>query len=140
MTFLILVSLLWAFSFGLIKTHLGGLDASLVTLIRLTLSLLLFLPPALCLGAAGPLAVEAVQVRSGGKGQEGFYSYMELRDEKVVFFVGLLGQGFEVLGGHLGAGVEGQLGGGRLGDFATYLNLAPHVGEIGHATVATGGD
>ena len=44
MTFLILVSLLWAFSFGLIKTHLGGLDASLVTLIRLTLSLLLFLP------------------------------------------------------------------------------------------------
>ena len=31
----------------------------------LAASLVLFLPPALCLGAAGPLAVEAVQVRSG---------------------------------------------------------------------------
>lgn len=37
-------SLLWAFSFGLIATHLKGVDAFMVAWIRLTLSFLLFLP------------------------------------------------------------------------------------------------
>jgi len=41
---LVLASLLWAFSFGLIKTVLTGLDAGAVTAIRLALSLLLFAP------------------------------------------------------------------------------------------------
>ena len=41
---LLSASLLWAFSFGLIKTYLGGLDPFMVALIRLTLSFLLFLP------------------------------------------------------------------------------------------------
>ena len=38
------VSLLWAFSFGLIKGRLTGLDSSVVALLRLGLSLMVFLP------------------------------------------------------------------------------------------------
>jgi drug/metabolite transporter (DMT)-like permease len=41
---LLLVSALWAFSFGLIKGNLAGLDSSFVAFARLTLSLLLFAP------------------------------------------------------------------------------------------------
>ena len=44
-----------------------------------------------------PAGCEPTQVRSGGKGQEGFYSYMELRDEKVVFFTPSLQQGEHLL-------------------------------------------
>ncbi len=44
MIHLLVASLLWAFSFGLIKRHLGGVDASLVAAIRLLLSALVFLP------------------------------------------------------------------------------------------------
>jgi len=44
MALLIFVSLLWAFSFGLIKRFLGGVDSSLVAAIRLGLALLVFLP------------------------------------------------------------------------------------------------
>ncbi len=41
---LLLVSFLWAFSFGLIKTSLSGIDSNLVGFIRLFLSFLVFLP------------------------------------------------------------------------------------------------
>lgn len=41
---LILVSLLWAFSFGLTKHHVAGLDPALVSAVRLGLALLVFLP------------------------------------------------------------------------------------------------
>lgn len=44
MVLLIAVSLLWAFSFGLIKRHLGGVDSSFVAAVRLGLALLVFLP------------------------------------------------------------------------------------------------
>nr|WP_320048589.1 EamA family transporter [uncultured Desulfuromonas sp.] len=44
MFYLILVSAIWAFSFGLIKGQLTGLDPSLVAAVRLLLSLLVFLP------------------------------------------------------------------------------------------------
>lgn len=44
MWYLLIVSLLWAFSFGLIKTHLSGVDTAFVAAARLTLSLLIFLP------------------------------------------------------------------------------------------------
>jgi carboxylate/amino acid/amine transporter len=44
MPYLIVVSLLWAFSFGLIKRYLAGVDSALVTTIRLGLSLIVFLP------------------------------------------------------------------------------------------------
>jgi len=41
---LLVTSFIWAFSFGLIKNHLGGLDAGFVAFVRLALSFLLFLP------------------------------------------------------------------------------------------------
>lgn len=44
MIYLIAVSLIWAYSFGLIKGHLTGLDASVVAAIRLLLAWLVFLP------------------------------------------------------------------------------------------------
>ena len=44
MLYLILVSLIWAFSFGLIKGQLTGLDPNLVAAIRLFLAWLVFLP------------------------------------------------------------------------------------------------
>ena len=44
MIFLFLVSILWAFSFGLIKTNLSSIDPVLISTIRLTLAFLIFLP------------------------------------------------------------------------------------------------
>jgi drug/metabolite transporter (DMT)-like permease len=44
MPYLLLVSLIWAFSPGLISNRLVGLDSSFVTGVRLALALLLFLP------------------------------------------------------------------------------------------------
>lgn len=44
MHYLVAASLIWAFSFGLIKGNLAGVDAALVTLVRLALSLLVFVP------------------------------------------------------------------------------------------------
>jgi len=44
MAFLLFVSLIWAFSFGLIETYLSGLDANTVAFLRLGISLLVFLP------------------------------------------------------------------------------------------------
>ena len=44
MPYLLLTSLIWAFSFGLIKRHLAGLDSGAVASIRLGFALLVFLP------------------------------------------------------------------------------------------------
>lgn len=44
MLLLLAVSLLWAFSFGLIKRHLVGVDSTFVATARLGLALLVFLP------------------------------------------------------------------------------------------------
>jgi len=44
MLYLIFVSLVWAFSPGLIQNRLAGLDSSFVTTVRLGLALLMFLP------------------------------------------------------------------------------------------------
>jgi len=44
MTWLIVVSFIWAFSFGLIKGRLTDVDSSLVSLIRVSLALIVFLP------------------------------------------------------------------------------------------------
>lgn len=41
---LLLVSLIWAFSFGLIKRYLGGVDSAFVAAARLGLALVVFLP------------------------------------------------------------------------------------------------
>jgi len=42
--YLVVVSVVWAFSFPLIKLRLTGLDASFVALVRMTLALLVLLP------------------------------------------------------------------------------------------------
>jgi len=44
MVLLLIASFIWAFSFGLIKKYLGGLDAGFVACVRIGLSFLLFLP------------------------------------------------------------------------------------------------
>lgn len=44
MTYLLIVSLIWAFSFGLIKNQLAGLDANFIAAARLLASLIVFLP------------------------------------------------------------------------------------------------
>ncbi len=44
MRYLILVSFVWAFSFGLIKTYLTGLDPFVVSGVRLVIALLVFMP------------------------------------------------------------------------------------------------
>jgi len=44
MSWLLLVSLIWAFSFGLIKRHLVGLDSGFISAARLGLALLVFAP------------------------------------------------------------------------------------------------
>lgn len=44
MVLLLLVSVIWAFSFGLIKGRLAGIDSTAVATLRLALALLVFLP------------------------------------------------------------------------------------------------
>lgn len=44
MIYLVIVSLIWAFSFGMIKTNLTSLDPNFVSFLRLFISLLIFLP------------------------------------------------------------------------------------------------
>ncbi len=44
MVYLLVVSIIWAFSFGLIKNQLAGLDANFIAAARLLISLLVFLP------------------------------------------------------------------------------------------------
>jgi drug/metabolite transporter (DMT)-like permease len=44
MVFLIVVSLIWAFSFGLTKGQLAGVDSAFISAARLVLALLVFLP------------------------------------------------------------------------------------------------
>ena len=44
MIYLLAVSLIWAFSFGLIKGNLVGLDSNFVSFVRLFISFLVFVP------------------------------------------------------------------------------------------------
>ncbi len=44
MLYLLIVSLTWAFSFGLIKDNLAGVDANFVAFVRILLSFILFIP------------------------------------------------------------------------------------------------
>jgi alpha-2-macroglobulin len=54
-----------------------------------------------------PAGCEPVDVRSGGARQEGFSTYRELRDEKVVFFASMIGQGKHLLRYRLRAEIPG---------------------------------
>jgi drug/metabolite transporter (DMT)-like permease len=62
MTLLLVVSLLWAFSFGLIKGNLTGLDSSFVSLARLSVSLVVFLPFLRLRGLSGRAVVELTAI------------------------------------------------------------------------------
>jgi len=44
MVYLLVVSIIWAFSFGLIKNQLAGLDANFIAAARLLIAMLVFLP------------------------------------------------------------------------------------------------
>ncbi len=44
MLLLLIVSVIWAFSFGLVKYHLAGVDATMVAALRLWAALIVFLP------------------------------------------------------------------------------------------------
>ncbi len=59
---LLIVSLIWAFSFGLIKTSLAGLDANFVSAARLGLSLIVFLPFFRPRGVSRPVALKLILV------------------------------------------------------------------------------
>jgi drug/metabolite transporter (DMT)-like permease len=66
MVYLILVSVIWAFSFGLTKGQLAGVDSALISAVRLALAFLVFVPltrlRGLSLQTAGALAgIGAVQ-------------------------------------------------------------------------------
>lgn len=62
MIYLLLASLIWAFSFGLIKDKLGALDANFVAASRLLVSLLVFLPLLRRRGLSRHLALRLVAV------------------------------------------------------------------------------
>lgn len=68
MTLLVFVSLVWAFSFGLIKNRLAGLDPTAVATVRIGLSALVFLP---FLQLAGTTARQRVQLAATGAVQFG---------------------------------------------------------------------
>lgn len=62
MLLLLLASLLWAFSFGLIKRHLAGVDSAFVTAARLGLALLVFAPLLRVRGLAPRLGATLVAI------------------------------------------------------------------------------
>lgn len=62
MILLLLASLLWAFSFGLIKRHLVGVDSAFVTAARLGLALLVFAPLLRARGLAPRLGATLVAI------------------------------------------------------------------------------
>ena len=55
-----------------------------------------------------PAGCEAVELRSGGTSQEGFWANMELRDEKVAFFFGSLPTGRHLIRYRLRAEIPGR--------------------------------
>jgi drug/metabolite transporter (DMT)-like permease len=62
MILLVIVSLIWAFSFGLIKGRLAGLDSAFISAARLGLALLVFLPLLRLRGIAVRTAVTLVAI------------------------------------------------------------------------------
>ena len=62
MLLLVVVSIVWAFSFGLIKRFLGGVDSTFVAAGRLGLALLVFLPFLRLRGVAGRTVLALVAI------------------------------------------------------------------------------
>jgi uncharacterized protein YfaS (alpha-2-macroglobulin family) len=74
-----------------------------------------------------PAGCEPVELRSGGRWAGGLVANMELRDEKVVFFIGLLEQGEHVLRYKLRAETPGHFHALPTKGFAMY---APEINAI----------
>ncbi|MBU1100381.1 MAG: EamA family transporter [Bacteroidetes bacterium] len=89
MVYLLIVSLIWAFSFGLIKTNLTSLDSNFVSFVRLGISLLAFLP---FLRIKKLLRIETLKLIGIGAIQYGlmytFYiaSYQHLQSFEIALF------------------------------------------------------
>ena len=89
MFYLILVSLIWAFSFGIYKENLTGIDANLVACIRMLLALPLFLPFLRLTAISRPLMGRLLAI---GAVQYGVmyitynYSYQYLESYQVALF------------------------------------------------------
>ncbi len=89
MAYLLIVSIVWAFSFGLIKEYLTGLDSNLVACARILISFLLFVP-FLRLKNLNPLL--AIQLMLIGMVQFGLmyvaylYSFQHLAAYQVVIY------------------------------------------------------
>lgn len=62
MLLLVIVSLIWAFSFGLIKHFLGGIDSTFVATVRLGLALVVFLPFLRLRGVTGRMILSLVAI------------------------------------------------------------------------------
>jgi len=74
-----------------------------------------------------PAGCEPMELRSGGRWAGGLCPHIELRDEKVVFFIGLLEQGTHVLRYKLRAETPGKFHALPTTGFAMY---APEVRAI----------
>lgn len=89
MIYLLIVSFIWAFSFGLIKGNLTGLDSNFVAWIRMSVSLVVFLPFLHIKGIERKLAVKLIVL---GMLQYGLmyityiYSYQFLKAYQVAIF------------------------------------------------------
>ncbi len=74
-----------------------------------------------------PAGCEPMELRSGGRWAGGLCPHLELRDEQVVFFIGLLEQGTHVLRYKLRAETPGRFHALPTTGFAMY---APEVRAI----------
>ncbi len=89
MIYLLIVSIVWAFSFGLIKGNLTGLDSNFVSFVRLSLSFLVFLP---FMGIRNLSIKKGIQLGITGMLQYGLmyiayiYSYQFLKAYEVALF------------------------------------------------------
>ncbi len=89
MIYLLVVSLIWAFSFGLIKGSLTGLDANLVSLIRLAISFVFFLPVMKIKGIKSGMVMKLIlagTVQYGLMYSLYIYSYRYLEASEVALF------------------------------------------------------
>ncbi|MGD8780543.1 MAG: EamA family transporter [Ignavibacteria bacterium] len=90
MIYLLIVSLIWAFSFGLIKDNLTGLDSNFVAFARLFLSLIVFMPFLRLKNITAKLRVKLIltgAVQYGIMYLTYIYSYQFLKAYEVAIFV-----------------------------------------------------
>jgi drug/metabolite transporter (DMT)-like permease len=95
MSALILVSFIWAFSFGIIKNYLPGVDSSFVSFVRLLISFLVFLP-FLYTARISPRS-PSTRLRAGHEGTKGTWGGIKWQDILKYVFIGAIQFGFMYL-------------------------------------------